>query len=147
MPTVSFCPTCRNRLWQLRQTLPANLTALSRQPSTELVLVDYGSSDELVEWVWHNFQSPIDAGLLQFFQLEKRPPWNCARAKNLAHRLASGRYLFNLDADNFIQQRDLEQINPAAVAGKVIHQWSGDWHDGSLGRIGLPRELFYTLWG
>lgn len=147
MPAVSFCSTCRNRLWQLRQTLPVNLSTLRRQTGTELILVDYGSSDGLAEWVWQNFQGEIDAGLLQFFQLEGRPPWNCARAKNLAHRLATGSYLFNLDADNFIQQHDLEQINPAAVAGKVIHQWSGDWHDGSPGRIGLPRELFYTLGG
>ena len=41
MPAISFCTTCRNRLWQIKQTLQQNLEAIGHQ--NELVLVDYVS--------------------------------------------------------------------------------------------------------
>jgi hypothetical protein len=142
---ISFCTTCRNRLWQLRKTLPKNLDSIDFPQ--EIVLVDYGSTDGLSDWIWSNFKSYIDGKKLVFFEVKNDVRWNVARAKNLAHRLASGKYLFNLDADNFVTSQDLKSIEKAIKLGLHSHQWSGDWGDGSFGRIGIPRELFLEIGG
>ena len=143
--SISFCTTCCNRLWQLKQTLPQNLEALNK--SHEIVLVDYGSTDHLSEWVWANFKSHIENKTLCFFEVKNEVRWNVARAKNLAHRLASGGYLFNLDADNFMVKKDVELIENSAKQGFLTHQWSKVSGDGSFGRIGTSREKFLDIGG
>lgn len=142
---VSLCTTCCNRVWQLRQTLPDNLAALP--PHAEIVLVDYGSTDGLADWVWQHFKPAIDDGRLTFFQVTSEVTWNCPKAKNLAHRLALGQYLFNVDADNFVTPEDHTYLLQALRTGLPSQQWSGDWDDGSFGRIGLPREMFFHIGG
>ena len=42
---VSFCSTCKNRLWQLAHTLPDNLAAIAADSYSEMVLVNYNSED------------------------------------------------------------------------------------------------------
>lgn len=142
---ISLCTTCRDRLWQLRETLPGHLEHLP--PDCEIVLVDYGSSDGLSTWIWSNFRAHIEAGRLRFFEVDGSPRWSSPAAKNLAHRLSNGRFLFNLDADNFVTPREYEMLYAAASADKACFQWSGSMGDGSMGRIGLPRRLFATLGG
>jgi hypothetical protein len=142
---ISFCTTCHNRLWQLKQTLASNLTAIG--PDMEVVLIDYASRDGLSDWVWAQFEADITAGRLVFFSVTSPVRWHASKAKNLAHRLARRDYLFNLDADNFLDAEDLIYISPMAEVGATIHQWSGEWGDGSYGRIGLPRTLFFKLGG
>jgi glycosyltransferase involved in cell wall biosynthesis len=141
---ISFCTSCGNRLWQLRETLPANLQQLP--DDDELVIVDYGSSDGLSDWIWSNFHAEIHQGKIVFFETSKDVRWSSPRAKNLAHRLANKDYLFNLDADGFITTDDIAKISSAAQNGDVCRQWSEE-DDGSFGRIGLPTALFYTLGG
>ncbi|MBI5276993.1 MAG: glycosyltransferase [Burkholderiales bacterium] len=145
MPLISFCVTCRNRLWQLEQTLESNLAQLGDRH--ELVLVDYGSGDGLAEWVWARWRSPIEEGRLRFFEVTGQLPWSSPRAKNLAHRIARGEYLFNLDADNRITASDVLMLVEAARGGYSVHQFSGDWRDGTFGRIGVPRQVFLDLGG
>lgn len=144
--SISFCTSCRNRLWQLRQTLPNNLASLNADH--EIVLVDYGSTDDLSGWVWSNFKTAIETARLVFFEVKNDVRWNVARAKNLAHRLASGQYLFNLDADNFITPNDVQEIQRAATSRMLCWQFSrGNRGDGSFGRIGLPADLFQSVGG
>ena len=141
---ISYCVTSRNRLWQLQQTLSANLSHLT--DDEELTLVDFGSTDGLSTWVWQEFESAL-GNKLNFFELKNDVEWSSPKAKNLAHRLSNGQYLFNLDADNFVTTEDLRGIHDAHDEGVVAHQWSGDWPDGSYGRIGLPQGLFFNLGG
>jgi hypothetical protein len=142
---ISFCQTCRNRLWQVKQTLSFNLTSLGE--GHEIVLVDYGSTDGLSEWIWGGFREEIAGGRLVFFEVKNKVAWNSPRAKNLAHRLSRGAYLFNLDADNFITPEDLAHITQARRRSEPCHQWTGVWGDGSYGRIGMHRQLFFGLGG
>lgn len=142
---ISLCQSCRNRLWQIKETLSPNLNSISND--CEIVLVDYGSTDDLANWVWNNFRSFIEGGALVFFEVRNRVFWSAPRAKNLAHRLSNGKYLFNLDADNFILDSDLKMIREASSLDLACHQFSGDLRDGSFGRIGLPRNLFFDIGG
>jgi hypothetical protein len=130
-------------LWQLEQVLSANLACLAGQ---EMVLVDFGSTDGLSSWVWSNFEDAIAEKRLVFFEVPD-VAWNVSKAKNLAHRLAGGDYLFNLDADNFVTPADIDLIREAVALGISCQQWAGDLKDGSYGRIGIPRLLFERLGG
>ena len=143
--SISFCISCRNRLWQIQDTLLKNLSCLDED--LEIVLVDYGSSDGFSDWVWANFKEFIDNKKLVFFEVKNPVVWSSPRAKNLAHRLSNGQYLFNLDADNFITPLDVNLIRKSHKIMLPSHQWSRSWADGSFGRIGIPRELFFKLGG
>jgi glycosyltransferase involved in cell wall biosynthesis len=142
---LSFCTCSRNRLWQLKKTLDHNLSVLSG--GVEIVLVDYGSKDGLAEWVWENFRESVSNKKLNFFEVKNEVSWNVSKAKNLAHRLARGQYLFNLDADNFLNTKDIPLIQKAYHSNHPTHQWSGVFGDGSFGRIGLPKDLYVKLGG
>lgn len=143
--TISFCQTCRNRLWQLKETLSSNLRALPED--CELVLVDYGSTDGLATWIWETFRPFIQNGTLRFFEVRNPVRWSSPSAKNLAHRLGVGDYLFNLDADNYVSTDDIQMIRDLQVIGTPCHQFSGRFGDGSFGRIGLSRALFLKMGG
>ncbi len=142
---IAFCVTSRDRLWQLSQTLKPNLLKL--KDGQIISLIDYGSKDGLSDWIWKNFESDIKNKKLVFFEVLNEIRWNCSRAKNLSHRVANAKYLFNLDADNRLDEKDIELIERAAILNKVTHQFSGDWPDGSFGRIGLSKELFEKIGG
>lgn len=143
--SISFCTTCKGRLYQLRDTLPHNLAALG--PDEEIVLVGYDSRDGLRDWVWEQCRTAIDDGKLRFFDMLDEAPWHVAKAKNLAHRLARGDYMFNLDGDNLITPADLTPIRAARADGIGCRQGTGALNDGTPGRIGTTREVFYRIGG
>ena len=143
--SISFCTTSCNRLWQLESTLLENLSSIG--DDCEIVLVDYGSTDGLSEWVWENFRQFIECRKLIYFEVKGDVRWNVSKAKNLAHRISTGAYLFNLDADNYVSSQDVNCIKPLLELDVASHQWSGVWSDGSFGRIGLPRDLFFRMGG
>ena len=143
--SISYCTTCKGRLYQLRETLAGNLAAL--QADEEIVLVDFDSPDAVAEWVWDNFRGDIECGALRFFEVLDEAPWHAAKAKNLAHRLARGSFVFNLDGDNFLLPEDTGKIRAAAEAGLACRQGSGDLRDGTPGRIGVPRATFLEIGG
>lgn len=143
--SISFCTTCRNRLYQLKQTLPYNLERLT--DNSDICLVDYGSTDEISDWVWSELKNYIYGHKLIFFEVKNSVNWHMAKAKNLAHRISNKEYLFSLDADNYLSENDLVLIKRFAESSSIVHQFSGDWEDGSCGRIGLASKLFYDLGG
>lgn len=142
---MSYCCTCKGRLWQLEETLDINLRSLAADE--EIVLVDYNSSDNLRDWIWQNYDADIAAGRLTFFEVLEEAPWHVSKAKNLAHRLAKGAYLFNLDADNFVLQDDRRLIRSVAEKGLCARQGTGRLDDGTPGRIGLPATAFHAIGG
>ena len=143
--SISYCTTCKGRLWQLRQTLAQNLATIGTDE--EIVLVDFQSPDGLAAWVWDNFKPAIAMGRLRFFEVLDKAPWHAAKAKNLVHRLARGAYLFNLDADNFLSPEDRNLIRSAKARNLGCRQGTGNLSDGTPGRIGMQRQAFYEIGG
>jgi hypothetical protein len=144
---ISFCTTCKNRLWQLNQTMPQNLAAIEADGCAELVLLNYNSEDELDVWI-RQFRSAIEAGTLLYIHERSAPYFHAPKAKNLAHFAATGEFVVNLDGDNFIggmiaTYRRFWTDN----ADAVIHTFSGIWRDGTFGRIGLAKRHFLALGG
>jgi glycosyltransferase involved in cell wall biosynthesis len=132
---ISYCTWIKNRYPQFRQVYAINLSRLG--PDDEWIVVDVDSTDELSEWV------PTDPRVK--LHNHAMGPLHFAKLYNVSHRLGAGDYLVNLDADNYLgpQYRDWVQ----SLQGAVGHSWSQDWHDGTYGRIAIPRQAFYDVGG
>lgn len=99
---ISYCTTCKGRTFQLKETLRANMEMEAGNPNVEFVVLDYDSRDGLQEWLAENFSEELKSGRLVYGRHAPAEHFHFAHAKNLAHRLASGDILCNLDADNFL---------------------------------------------
>ena len=150
--TLSFCITCKNRMWQIRQTLPQNLKDnISMKGQVNFVLVDFGSTDGLQEWIAENFEQEIEEGYLKYYYTEELKDWHASIAKNTAHILSKSDVLVNLDCDNYTGKDGgkyiLENMVKYGIHNTVIHQFGGNPFDGSYGRITLSRENFVSIGG
>lgn len=111
IPTISFCTTCCNRLYHLRETLESNLSRLEESEiSTQWLILDYGSSDGMEEWFVKNYRQPMEAGTIHLFRTDEPEFYDSSHAKNVVHRLATGGILCNLDADNYLVEGVIETI-------------------------------------
>ncbi len=100
---ISFCVTCRGRLPHLQATLPANLYHDYHDVGgVEFVVIDYGDVPELAEWM-AGFSRSIGAGTVVYGRVNAGH-YDSPHAKNVAHRMARGEILVNLDADNLISR-------------------------------------------
>jgi len=147
---VGFCTSCMNRRWQLEQTLPANLELL-RGTRHFLALVDYNSGDDLGSFL-RTQDEHRRAERLLIFRTSQPASFHMSRAKNTAHRLALRRQpdvLFSLDADNFLHRDTLVAIADLFSRKRqaFLHNWSGRWGDGTMGRIAIRTEDWLRLGG
>lgn len=151
-PRLSFCITCKNRFHQIKQTLPKNLKDnYEHRDLIEFVLVDFGSTDGLQEWVISRFASEIESGYLKYYYTEELKNWHACIAKNTSHILANHEILVNLDCDNYTGKNGgvfvLENMFRYGYDHTVLHQFSNVYGDGSYGRIALTKENFFRVGG
>jgi len=176
-PRISLVTSVFNRFWQLHQTLPRNLQTIRGQNEIDLVVVDFGGTDspEIREFIEREFALDLLTGQLKYFVA--RLPWtrfHMATAKNVAHRLSLGAFIFSLDSDNYFLPEDLVLVREHmhGEPSAVLHQttgpapmchamWAkyglftdaGQYHeedpswDGSCGRIGVWRGAFERVNG
>jgi hypothetical protein len=135
-----------NRLYQLERTLRDNLDTIGNS-EVEIILVNYNSRDNLDAFIKERFSCDINSGKLVYGYEREAAHYHSSRAKNIAHRLASGDILVNLDCDNFIRN-NVQLVQQAFTgAGMFVHFFSGNYRDGTHGRIALWRNDFYDLCG
>jgi len=143
---VSFCTSCSNRTYQLRQTFERNAQIIATNADTEWVIVNFNSGDDL-----DGFMTDALPGLperIVYMRENSGRPWHASVAKNVAHRNASGEVLVNLDCDNFIGESTLALIEAHFLSGgRVLHMWSGEMGDGTGGRIAIASDLYHRLGG
>lgn len=143
---ISYCTTCKGRLWQLELTLPKNVKSLI-PGEVELIILDYHSADPVREYLRVVHADAIADGRIKYYRLTQDLPFDASHAKNVAHLLATGDALFNLDADNYIgcTVKELESLK---VNEMLIRPTLNGWvDDGRSGRIGLHRKAFDFLRG
>lgn len=145
MRKISYCTTCKGRLWQLRQTLPVNIKQTSE--TCDIVLLDYHSEDGLEDYIKSEFDEYLKDGRLKYYKLlTPIDGFDMAYAKHIAHMLAEGELLFNLDADNFIgstidEMRDLPRdkiLIPKIINGTATAR---------CGRVGISRLNYLRVGG
>lgn len=99
---VAFCITVKDRLQHVKETLPKNLA--SNCADCVYILLDYGSTDGLKEYLRAFHSIDIAFGKLVVYEVYTSGPFRMAHAKNMAHRcgiLEGADILVNMDADNF----------------------------------------------
>lgn len=142
---ISFCTTCHNRAYQLKQVFAANAAVIAEHPDVEWVIWNHSSRDDLDAFMRDKL--PKVSHRVRYASDGCRRPWHASVAKNIAHRIARGRYLMNLDCDNRIADA-VEVIRAARLRRtRLVHLWSGRRYDGTYGRIAVERKLFRRLGG
>lgn len=147
MIKISFCATCKNRLWQLVETMPSNMSAVLGADDVDMVLLNYHSDDQLDQYVLDCFSSELKSGKLKYFKLgTERQYFDMSYAKNVVHRLATGQVLFNLDADNYIGEI-IPELRVLAVNELLLPLHVTGTDTARFGRIGLHKSAFHSLRG
>lgn len=140
MENLACCTAIMNRLPQFAQVFEANLDTMRQHPDCEWVILDYGSSDGLAQFLLSR-QLPEN---VRPFRAEASR-WHASIAKNLGIDCSEASLVMTLDADNRIGSA------PALVArmhpDEIVHNWSGRYLDGTFGRILLSRATFYDRLG
>jgi hypothetical protein len=143
---VSLCTTVMDRLHHACQTLPKNIEWNLGDVPVEFVVLDYSSKDGLGAWVRREFQRYIESGVLVFGQIFGRNEFCMAHAKNVAHRLASGDILCNVDADNFTGPGFAAYLEAEFRRADNMFVRSASPR-GSSGRLALRSDHFVALGG
>ena len=148
---ISLCTVCMNRLHHLQKTLPKNIEDNLHYPGIEFVLLDYNSQDGLEDWVKSDLMSYIKAGKLVYYKTTEPDYFRMSHSKNIAHRVATGDIVCNVDADNYAGKgfaefiRDKFQRNPNVYLVPEESLLNGDC--GAGGRICLKKTDFINLRG
>ena len=108
---ISYCTTCMGRLNHLQKTYLKNIQNNIDYGNIEFVLINYNSNDGLDEWAQKNLSKLIENGTVKYFLTKDPAHFHMAKAKNLAHRLATGQILVNLDADNYLGKNNAFYLN------------------------------------
>ena len=146
---LSYCTTCHGRLWQLEKTLPHNVQYLSGE--VELVIVTY-NDDSVMPFLQANYANYLGDGRIRVIEhIEDKifsdgSRWSCGYVKDVAHRAGLGDVLFNLDADNFIDDElhsSLLKLPPKTIIVTKQSEWL---LDGRSGRIGCHKTDYGKIY-
>lgn len=149
MILLSFCIPIMNRKYQLEKTLLKNIND-SCMDTTEFILCNFSSNDGLHEYIINNFEHYIVSGKLKYYQIDTLKYWHASIAKNTTHSYANGKYVVNLDCDNFIGENgDKFVLDIFEKYGDMIIFTQNDmmYGTGNTGRIALLKENFKILGG
>jgi len=156
---IAFCITCRGRSQHIKITLPKNL---ADNQKAKFILLDYGSPDDLIEYVTSAHADELASGRLVVYSY-KADRFKMAHAKNVAHRCAileGAEVLVNLDADNFTGKDFdlyvekfflLAQYDHSMFGMPNIFLWArmvqGKMKRGISGRIAMTAKTFVLVGG
>lgn len=145
MPSLSFCTAVMNRTHHLKMTLPENL-ASQPQRGVEFVIANYGSRDDLDEWIHSNFRDEMRTGRIRYVRNRRPRYFHHSKAKNCAHRAAQGDIVCNLDADNIAGRGLTDHLRDVfSRETDSLVQFVGNYS--AHGRIALLRHHFEELGG
>jgi glycosyltransferase involved in cell wall biosynthesis len=137
-----------DRLLHLKQTYSRNLDSC---PDAEFILIDYGSNDGLESWVREELSDHLSSGRLKFFRTNEPIYFHASHAKNIAHKLASGDILCNLDSDIFVPKgfsryiQSVFESNPLSIIAFESDDSYGN--QGCAGIVISRRDHFYSVNG
>lgn len=111
--SMTIVTTCMNRLHDLKLTLPKNLKDNEDYGPLEFLLLDYGSTDGLENWVKETLGRDIERGRLTFYRTEQEF-FQPNHSRNATFRLARGDLVANVDSDNFTHSGYARRLNQCA---------------------------------
>lgn len=146
---ISYCIPVMNRLDDIKGTLAHNLNANSDfHDDVEFLVIEFGQSREVSEWISSEptFQRALADGVLRVVSdPETLDIWHFGRAKNAFRKHLRGQIYSSLDADNFVTAEETAWLLKQAEKyplGFIAHHFSGDFGDGTCGRVSMPTSLY-----
>ena len=148
---ISFCTTCMDRLFHLKETYLKSIENSSSYKNREFVLLNYNSKDSMDSWVRDNLQEHLDSGLVKYYKTIEAKWWVAAHAKNIAHKQADGDLLCNLDCDNILVPNfcEITATTFQEPKGIILAASESDYRGniGTCGMITCKKEHFYSVNG
>jgi hypothetical protein len=145
-PYLSLCITCMGRTDHLSHTMPENIAAAEGQ-AVEFVLLNYSSPDSCDEWVCQTLKHEMASGIVTYYRYDGATRFHHAHAKNLAHRLARGLVVCNVDADNYIGQGFVTYLMNAFLTHPDSFFRAVPAYEGIFGRLAFFKSDFFRLGG
>jgi hypothetical protein len=153
-PSISCVTICMGRLHHLKHTLPKNLQWSSRYPNIEWILLDYNCPDGTGEWVRNTLGDDLKAGRLTYWRTSGPNDFHFSHSRNMGARLASGKVLCLVDADNFTGQdfafyvaRNLRERSALVGCPMEGDQFVPDGDHGTCGRLAVGMKQFLDVRG
>lgn len=148
-PAISYCIPLMGRLGDIQETLGANLEAhAALQGQVEFLIVLFGDSDEAWNWISSRFSGQLRSGLLRLVRDDTLDSWHFGKAKNAFRPHLRGRIYSSLDGDNFVtaeETRAVLAVDQEHDGLFLLHHFSGNWGDGSSGRISMPTAIYREI--
>ncbi len=148
-PKLSYCTPIMNRPDDIKGTLGANIEANRPYAAeVEFVIVFMDEDRETHDWVRQSFPEELKAGYLRMIVEPALDGWHFGKAKNRHKNYAIGEIYSSLDGDNFVTAAETEQLLDLMAAhpkGFLFHHFTGNWGDGSSGRITLPTWIYRSI--
>lgn len=151
-PKISLCTTVMNRLSDLKQTLPINLE-YEKYPNIEFVILDYNSNDGLSDWIKNEMMMYIQMGKLVYARTDEPKYYSMTHSRNMAFKVASGDICINVDADNFLFDKNKM---PPITFGEYVSWCSSQQTEKAIfakgkrlchGRLGFYKKEFIESLG
>lgn len=148
---ISFCTVVSNRLHHLKVTLPHNLKYIEENIS-ELCVLAYNDPTVKV-FLEEKYKEYLDNGMIKVREVndgyipKDGSSFACGYVKQHSHNMGSGEILFNLDADNFIDDELMKKLEDLKENQILIIDPRTNAPDGRSGRIGIYRKNYYLLGG
>lgn len=146
---LSFCIPLMNRFDDIQATLAQNLAdnrgSIGR---VEFILICFDSDDLVEKWVKANFQDYIESKFLRFYRSSDLNIWHFSKAKNAFKKFIKSRIYASLDGDNYTGFQGGEHIINVFQQHDyncILHQFQGDWGDGTCGRVALRVEDYIEI--
>jgi len=140
-----------NRFNQIRNTLPKNLEDnIKYKNKIEFILVDFNSKDGLKEWILNNFKQELQDNYLKYYYTEELIQWHAPIAKNTSSMLGTGKYIVNLDCDNYTGEEGGKWVLDKFYQfgdNLLLHQSLNIYKSGTMGRISMLKDNFIKLGG
>lgn len=151
---IAFCTTCKGRTQHLKETLPKNLSDNACYKNLKFIVLNYGSTDDLMDYLKNYHAVDIASGRIVVYSSEQKV-FRMAHAKNMAHRLGiieGCEILVNIDADNFTGPHFASYINNSLEANSdSAFLWAnmkrGVMSRGIYGRIVVSAKAFINVGG
>lgn len=148
-PVISYCIPLMGRLDDIRGTLAENLAAHAElADQVEFLIVLFGDTAESESWIRENFGNTLASGLLRVICDDSLDTWHFGRAKNAFRPHMLGRIYSSLDGDNFVTRAETLRLLAADTEYDghfLLHHFSGQWGDGTSGRISLPAAVYRSV--
>lgn len=129
---ISLCTPIKNRLDDLRLTMPFRIVSANESPPVEIMILDCGSTDGLQEYMIELMEIVrlVPDSFITYKRIE-REYWHTAKAHNMGMLMGQGLYIVDLMADAFIHKGFIpsirSHISEGCIWGRSAHYCGNKW--------------------